>query len=222
LFDPHRPPIVELERSTGVFVEPELQRAILGHDWLVEAVSYVYIYGHWPVVALTLLWFLLRHRDEYSRFRNAMLISGAIGLLIYAVFPVAPPRFLPEYGFVGDLGVPGAATARLRQPVRRRAEPAFRLEPAHGDRLGVARHLQLVAVFGASQLAGVLPGVHGASPREGALVAGLASIGVSWTAAFGAVALTTLLYWIPALLVGGSCLFLRWRGWFTEPSPSTA
>ncbi|WP_406054602.1 lysylphosphatidylglycerol synthase domain-containing protein [Kribbella sp. NBC_00889] len=82
--------------------------------------------------------------------------------------------------------------------------------------------VQLVAVFGASQLAGVLPGVHGASPREGALVAGLASIGVSWTAAFGAVALTALLYWIPALLVGGGCLFLRWRGWFTEPSPGTS
>lgn len=77
--------------------------------------------------------------------------------------------------------------------------------------------LQLVAVFGASQIAGVLPGVHGASPREGALVAGLASIGISWTAAFGAVALTALLYWIPALLVGGTFLFLRWRGWFTEP-----
>ncbi|TCN31163.1 lysylphosphatidylglycerol synthase-like protein [Kribbella orskensis] len=82
--------------------------------------------------------------------------------------------------------------------------------------------LQLVAVFGASQLAGVLPGVHGASPREGALVAGLASIGVSWTAAFGAVALTALLYWIPALLLGGSCMFLRWRGWFSEPRPGTS
>ncbi|MFI7065247.1 lysylphosphatidylglycerol synthase domain-containing protein [Kribbella sp. NPDC050124] len=81
--------------------------------------------------------------------------------------------------------------------------------------------VQLVAVFGASQLAGALPGVHGASPREGALVAGLAAIGVSWTAAFGAVALTALLYWIPALIFGGSCLILRWRGWFSEPSPGT-
>ncbi|WP_157979571.1 lysylphosphatidylglycerol synthase domain-containing protein [Kribbella monticola] len=80
---------------------------------------------------------------------------------------------------------------------------------------------QLVAVFGASQIAGVLPGVHGASPREGALVAGLASIGVSWTDAFGAVALTALLYWVPAVLFGGSCFLLRWRGWFTEPSAST-
>jgi hypothetical protein len=76
---------------------------------------------------------------------------------------------------------------------------------------------QLIAVFGASQIAGALPGVHGASPREGALVAGLASIGVPWTAAFGAVALTALLYWIPALLLGGGFLFLRWRGWFSEP-----
>ncbi|TCN33389.1 lysylphosphatidylglycerol synthase-like protein [Kribbella orskensis] len=81
--------------------------------------------------------------------------------------------------------------------------------------------MQLVAIFGVSQLAGVLPGVHGASPREGALVAGLASIGVSWTAAFGAVALTALLYWIPALLLGGGALLLRWRGWFTEPRPGT-
>ena len=79
---------------------------------------------------------------------------------------------------------------------------------------------QLVAVFGACQLAGVLPGVHGASPREGALVAGLASIGVSWTAAFGAVALTALLYWVPALLIGGGCFLFRWRGWFTEPRPA--
>jgi len=82
--------------------------------------------------------------------------------------------------------------------------------------------LQLVAVFGASQVAGVLPGVHGASPRDGALVAGLASIGVSWTEALGAVALTALLYWIPALLIGGTCMFLRWRGWFTEPRAGTA
>lgn len=76
--------------------------------------------------------------------------------------------------------------------------------------------LQLIAVFGASQLAGVLPGVHGAGPREGALVAGLAAIGVSWTEAFGAVALTALLYWVPALLIGGTLLFLRWRGWLPD------
>ncbi|GAA1599620.1 MULTISPECIES: lysylphosphatidylglycerol synthase domain-containing protein [Kribbella] len=79
--------------------------------------------------------------------------------------------------------------------------------------------LQLVAVFGASQIAGVLPGVQGASPRDGALVAGLAALGISWREALGAVALTALLYWVPALLIGGSAWFVRWRGWFTERHP---
>ncbi|HET8970190.1 MAG TPA: lysylphosphatidylglycerol synthase domain-containing protein, partial [Candidatus Nanopelagicales bacterium] len=69
--------------------------------------------------------------------------------------------------------------------------------------------LALLGIFGASQLAGAVPGVHGASPREGALVVGLASLGVSWTAALGAVALAAVLAWLPALLLGGVCLGMR-------------
>ncbi|TCO20302.1 PAP2 superfamily protein [Kribbella steppae] len=107
--------VVDLERSAGVFAEPELQDAVTGHGWLLEAVSYVYIYGHWPVLAATLLWLLLRHRDEYSRFRNAMLISGAVGLVIFAVFPVAPPRFLTGYGFV-DTVTEQTSAYRVLQP----------------------------------------------------------------------------------------------------------
>jgi len=63
--------------------------------------------------------------------------------------------------------------------------------------------LGLLAVFGASQLASVLPGVDGANPRSGALAVGLASLGVSWTAALGVVALVALLPWAPALVLGG-------------------
>ena len=69
--------------------------------------------------------------------------------------------------------------------------------------------IALLGIFGASQLAGAVPGVHGASPREGALVVGLASLGVSWTAALGAVALAAVLAWVPALLLGGACLGMR-------------
>jgi hypothetical protein len=73
----------------------------------------------------------------------------------------------------------------------------------------VVHPLALLGVFGASQVAGILPGVNGASPREGALVVGLASVGVTWQAALGAVALTALLAWIPALLIGGVAFLVR-------------
>jgi len=68
--------------------------------------------------------------------------------------------------------------------------------------------LEVLAAFGASQLAGAVPGPHGASPRDGALVLGLVALGVPWIAAAAAVALKAALAWLPALLLGGTSLLL--------------
>ncbi|HET6740242.1 MAG TPA: phosphatase PAP2 family protein, partial [Kribbella sp.] len=110
--------VVSWERSAGVFVEPELQGAVIGHGRLVEVLGDIYIFGHWPVLLTTLLWLLVRHRDAYRVFRNAMLLSGAAGLVIFTLFPVAPPRFLPAYGFV-DTVTENTSAYRVLQP------PAF-------------------------------------------------------------------------------------------------
>lgn len=64
----------------------------------------------------------------------------------------------------------------------------------------------LLGVFGASQVAGIIPGVQGAGPREGALVAGLMALGVPARAALGAVSITAVVAWLPALVLGGGCL----------------
>lgn len=69
--------------------------------------------------------------------------------------------------------------------------------------------LALLGVFGVSQAAGIVPGVNGAGPREGALVAGLVSLGLPLGAAVGAVSLVALSAWAPALVLGGSCLLVR-------------
>ncbi|MEU4294772.1 phosphatase PAP2 family protein [Kribbella sp. NPDC026596] len=110
--------VIALERWSGVFVEPKLQAAVTAHGWIANTVSYIYIYGHWPVLLTTLLWLLIRHRDAYPTFRNAMLLSGAIGLVIFTVFPVAPPRFMAAYGFV-DTVTKETEAYRVLQP------PAF-------------------------------------------------------------------------------------------------
>ena len=73
--------------------EAEIQTALMGRDLLVTAVNWVYIYGHWPVVIGALVWLFLRRPSEYYTLRNALFISGAIGLVIFMLFPVAPPRF---------------------------------------------------------------------------------------------------------------------------------
>ncbi len=157
---------------------------------------------------------------------------GALGL---TVFVVVSGSALPPKVLAGSLGI--AAVVLLGALALRRVRPgllAGRPLPsasvvAKGIVLSMAYQLTIIGllvstvhamgqevspvallgVFGASQVAGIIPGMNGASPREGALVLGLASLGVTWSAALGAVALTALLAWLPALLIGGGSLAVR-------------
>lgn len=69
--------------------------------------------------------------------------------------------------------------------------------------------LGTASVLGLSQAAGLLPGVHGAGPKEGAMTGGLVALGLPLTAAVSAVALGAALTWLPALVVGGGGLVAR-------------
>jgi len=92
--------LIEFEKSLGIFWEVELQSWVLPYTGLVNLLNGFYLYGHLPIIGALAVWLYLWHRPQYLLMRNAFLISGAIGLMIYVTFPVAPPRFLPEWGFV--------------------------------------------------------------------------------------------------------------------------
>lgn len=87
----HADQIVSLERSLGIFWEPELQSQILSSRAFVDGTNWVYIWGHWPFITAVCLWLCLRHGDAYPIYRNALLMSGGIGLIIFSLYPVAPP-----------------------------------------------------------------------------------------------------------------------------------
>jgi len=82
--------------------------------------------------------------------------------------------------------------------------------------------LAVLGAFGASQLAGVVPGPNGASPRDGALVAALMSLGIPWEAALAAVSLKAAISWAPALALGGVSLLLTRRALRRASTPALA
>ncbi len=88
----HARGIVRLEKACGFYWEPELQNIIADHHLLVTLVNWIYIYGHWPVIATVALWLMRYRHGTYLVFRNAFFISGFVGLLVFVLFPVAPPR----------------------------------------------------------------------------------------------------------------------------------
>lgn len=77
----------------------------------------MYLYGHLPIILVVALWLYFWHRPQYLLMRNAFLVSGAAGLIVYALLPVAPPRFMPEFGFTD--------TVFSQYGVSRPANPGF-------------------------------------------------------------------------------------------------
>lgn len=84
--------LVEIERWLHLQREGLLQAPVVAHDTLITLANWIYIYGHWPVIIATLVWLFLRAPDRFYRLRNALFVAGAIGLVFFALHPVAPPR----------------------------------------------------------------------------------------------------------------------------------
>jgi hypothetical protein len=88
----HSRQIVNLEQRLGIHVEGAMQEPVVRSETLEAIANWIYIWGHWPVIIATMLWLARRHRDIFLRLRNAMVISGAFGVVIFMAYPVAPPR----------------------------------------------------------------------------------------------------------------------------------
>ncbi|HEX5502730.1 MAG TPA: phosphatase PAP2 family protein [Thermomicrobiales bacterium] len=105
--------LVALEQRFDLFREPAIQAWFLHSHAAIHAMDWVYTYLHLPVLVAFAVWLYLRHQAWYAPFRNAFLVSAACALVVYALFPVAPPRLMPEYGFVDTLAVYSAISYEL-------------------------------------------------------------------------------------------------------------
>jgi membrane-associated phospholipid phosphatase len=95
--------IVDLQSSVGLFVEPGLNRWVLEQSVPLRVVNFVYFWLDFPlIIGVGLVLFWLR-RNSYTVLRDALLISGGMALIVYWVYPVAPPRYLKEWGFIDTL-----------------------------------------------------------------------------------------------------------------------
>ena len=122
--------VLELERRLRLDWETTIHEAILGSDALIDFANGAYFWGHMPLLVLLALWLWRSHRDIWSRFRNALLLSAAIGLISYLLFPTAPPRLMPELGYIDTLAV-RAAPAYQAQEVGLFVNPYAALPSLH-------------------------------------------------------------------------------------------
>jgi hypothetical protein len=88
------------ERLLHVNVELTLNHAVDKVSWLVVSMNYYYSTLHFIVTPLTLIWLYTFRPDRYRAGRTALYIATLLALFGFAFFALAPPRFLPDQGFI--------------------------------------------------------------------------------------------------------------------------
>ena len=94
--------VVAFEKELSFLWEPTWQKWAIDHAlWLVVTMNWAYIFTFFPIIGITAIIFYIRDRPRYRYYRNVILTSYVVALLVFILFPLAPPRMLGlEFGFV--------------------------------------------------------------------------------------------------------------------------
>ena len=95
--------IIEIQKGAGLLFEPALNAWTMDASWRIDFFNWVYFWLDFPLIVGTGLFLFFKSRFHYTLLRDALLISGGLALIMYVSYPVAPPRYLPEWGFVDTL-----------------------------------------------------------------------------------------------------------------------
>jgi hypothetical protein len=94
----HTEKIVALERAVGIFHERDIQHWAQGLPLMPMLLGTAYMSMHGLVTAGVVRWVYRNRPDAFPLVRTTLVIGTAIALVIYVLYPAAPPR-LAELGF---------------------------------------------------------------------------------------------------------------------------
>jgi hypothetical protein len=99
----HARDVISLELTLHIFVEPSIQAWASGSKALMDFLSWLYVNAQTTVTVGALVYLYLRHNRSFYFVRNMFVIAMFIALVGYVVYPTAPPRFMPEWGFIDSV-----------------------------------------------------------------------------------------------------------------------
>jgi membrane-associated phospholipid phosphatase len=89
--------VIDFEKSTHTFFEPNLQSVFLDHRWIIDFANFMYMNSHFVVTTVFLLWLYLYRNSSFYFVRNMFMVAMALAVVGYALLPTAPPRLFPEF-----------------------------------------------------------------------------------------------------------------------------
>lgn len=92
--------ILGWQRAIGIDIELAINQALDRVTWLIVGLNYYYAIAHFAVTIAVLAWLFRRFPWHYRRARTVFLVTNACALVFFYLYPLAPPRLLPDHGYV--------------------------------------------------------------------------------------------------------------------------
>jgi hypothetical protein len=149
--------IFGLERALHIDVELALNRWLAQNETLRVVANYEYATTYIISAFGLLIWLYLRRPLTYRWARNSFILVNLVGVTCFAVFPVAPPRFVTGPGFV-DTVLLGQTWGSWGSPMVAHADQLAAMPSLH---FAWALWVSLVlAAMAGSRLGQSVSGVH--------------------------------------------------------------
>lgn len=95
------------ESLLGIRIEVPVQQVFLHVPWLLRVLGGFYGSAHFAVTAGVLGWLLWRHPQHYRRWRTQLAVITLVAVVLFALYPTAPPRLIPGTGVQDTLSTVG-------------------------------------------------------------------------------------------------------------------
>jgi hypothetical protein len=94
--------LVDLERILFLYHEPRIQQTFLDWTWFIKLWNVYYGTFHFIVTGGVLIWLFVKADElRYRRWRNTLALMTGLALFGFALYPLMPPRLLPDCGPFG-------------------------------------------------------------------------------------------------------------------------
>jgi hypothetical protein len=99
----HARSIQHLQTNLHLNFELSVNHFVARHEWLAQIMDYYYATLHFIITIGVLVWLYRSRPRIYRGARTVLFATSAIALAGFYLYPLAPPRLLPQYGYVDTL-----------------------------------------------------------------------------------------------------------------------
>ena len=86
--------IIRKEKSLGIFNEASIQKIFMPYTWFIKLMNIYYGTAHFILTLSIFILLYIKKPNDFRLWRSTFIIMNGIALVVYALFPMMPPRLL--------------------------------------------------------------------------------------------------------------------------------